>query len=224
MPRELSAYRDVAPPGQVDLLYRLSNQARGKHLLHVSSTKMGGGIAEGLQNLTPLLREMGIHTRWEVMEGTEAFYQTTQCFHNGLQGQDVKLTDAIQDAYVEGTRARAHHLDLSADVVMTYDPAPLALIDEAPADSRWIWRCHLDVSRPQRKVWGFLRSYVAKYDAVVFSLPQFAQPLSLPQFLMTPSIDPLSDKNREMEQEEMTRILDKLGVPRDKPILLQVSR
>jgi trehalose synthase len=100
----------------------------------------------------------------------------------------------------------------------------LALIDEAPSDARWVWRCYLDVSRPQRKVWNFLRRYIIKYDAAIFSLPQFAQPLPVPQFLIYPSIDPLSDKNRELAPEEVNRILEKLQIPLDKPILLQVGR
>jgi len=224
MPKELKAYLDVAPPGKVDLLYKLSKQVRGKRMLHVNSTRSGGGVAEILQNLIPLLLELDVQARWEVMEGTSPFYQATQRFHDGLQGEEVKLTDDLVDAYQECARANAHSLDLAADVVMAHDIHPLALIDEAPADSRWIWRCHLDASRPQRKAWAFVRQYVAKYDAAVYSLPQFTQPLSLPQFLIHPSIDPLSDKNRDLAPDEVDRILQKLGIPRDKPILLQVSR
>jgi trehalose synthase len=192
-------------------------------LLHVTSNRTGGA-AEVLQSVIPLLREFGLSVRWEVMTGSEPFYQATRWMHYGLQGQDVKIPETLMDAYLDCSQENAERLDLSADVVMTHDPHPLALIQHAPTDSRWIWRCYLDVSHPHRRVWSFLRPYVVKYDAAIFSLPQFAQPLPVPQFLIYPSLDPLSDKNRDLPQEEITRILDKLQVPRDKPILLQVSR
>jgi trehalose synthase len=224
MPTALSDYREIAPPGKVDLLLRLAQQVKGKRMLHINSIRRGGGVAEILQHLVPLLKELGVEARWEVMEGSAPFYRATQRMHDGLQGDEGKLPDTAMETYLECTRANAAVLDLDSDVVMTHDVHPLALIDQAPADTRWIWRCHLDVSHPQRKVWGLLRPYVAKYDAAVFSLPQFAQPLSLPQFLIYPSIDPLSDKNRDLAPEESQRMLTELGIPQDKPMLLQVSR
>src|SRR5207302_4350095 len=122
------------------------------------------------------------------------------------------------------TRARAAALELTADVVVTHDVLPAGLVDARPPEGAWVWRCHLDVSRPQRRAWTFLRQFVVKYDAAVFSLPKFAQRLPIPQFLIYPSIDPLSEKNRELSEGEIAATLDRLGIPRDKPILLQVSR
>lgn len=224
MRRELSAYRDIAPPGRVDLLYRLSKQVTGRRMLHITASRAGSNVAEILQTLIPLLQDLRIRAEWQVMDGTEGFYNAVRSFRNGLQGQDVKVPDDVLDAYLEYSRTVAESLDLSAEIVMTHDPHPLALIEAAPTDSKWVWRCYLDVSRPQRRVWNFLRPFVAKYDAAVFSLPQFAQPLPLPQYLIYPSIDPLSDKNRELSPEEIDAIMDKLQIPRDKPILLQVSQ
>ena len=224
MPKDLSAYREVAPPGKVDLLYKLSEQVRGQRMLHVNSSRTEGGVAEILQNLVPLLLDLGIRARWEVIQGPESASQAMQYLDHGLQGHGVKASDTMMDAYLDYMHANARTLDLSADVVMTHDSVPLALIEEAPTDSRWIWRCHLDVSHPTRKVWAFVRPYVVKYDAAVFSIPQFVHPLPIPQYLVYPSIDPLSDKNRELDPEETERTLDQLGVSRDKPILLQVSR
>jgi trehalose synthase len=224
MPTELAAYRNIAPPGRVDLIYQLSKQVKGRRMLHISSTRTGGGAAEILQNLTPMLRELGLQVEWAVMEGSESFYHAVRVIHDGLQGEDVVVNDGLLSAYLECTRHNATTLDLSADAVIVHDAHPLALIEQAPTDSRWIWRCYLDLSRPQRKVWNFLRPYVVKYDAAVFSLPQFAQPLPVPQFLIYPSIDPLSDKNRDLAPEEVNQILEKLRIPRDKPILLQVAR
>jgi trehalose synthase len=220
----LKDYKDIAPPGRVDLLYRVAKQLKGKRHVHVSSSRIGGGVAEILQRLTPLMLDLDVPIRWEVMQGAEPFYEAVHAFHNGLQGEEVRLGEQLIEAYLNGIRQNGQTLDLSADTVVTHDPLPLALIDFAPTDSRWIWRCYLDVSRPQRRVWNFLRPYVAKYDAAVFSLPRFAQPLPLPQFLVYPSIDPLSDKNRDLSEQDIDRLLEGLGVPRDKPILLQVSR
>jgi trehalose synthase len=223
MPSELHAYRDLAPAGRIDLLYQLGKQVKGKRFLHLTSGRTGGA-AEILHSVIPLLVEFGVSVRWDVMAGSDTFYEATRSFHNGLQGQDVKVPDTLIEAYLDCIRTNAQRLDLSADVVMTHDPQPLALIEQASTDSRWIWRCYLDVSHPHRRIWTFLRPYVVKYDAAVFSLPQFAQPLPVPQFLVYPSIDPLSEKNRDLDPEEITRVLDKLQIPRDKPILLQVSR
>jgi trehalose synthase len=130
----------------------------------------------------------------------------------------------MYETYQEHNRANAKRLELEADVVMVHDPEPAALVDARAPEASWIWRCHVDLLRPQRSVWDFLRSHIVRYDAVIVSLPQFAQRLPVPQFLVYPSIDPLSDKNRDLSRIEVDRILESLGVPRDKPILFQVSR
>lgn len=224
MPITLNSYRDIAPPGRVDLLYRLSRQTVGKRLLHITGDRTGGEIGEVLHALIPLLTEVGLDVRCDTMKGAATFHEAVQTFRNGLQGEDVKVPEALLEGYREAIHQTGRALDLSADGVVTHDPDTLGLIDYAPSDSRWVWRCYLDVSRPQRRTWNFLRPYIIKYDAAVFSLPQFAQPLPVPQFLIYPSIDPLSEKNRELAPEEVHQVLEKLHIPRDKPILLQVSR
>lgn len=220
----LAQYRDIAPKGTVEFLRRLGERAQGKSMLHVNSTRYGGGVAEILHRLVPLLAELGVNTRWEVISGTDVFYKATKSFHNALQGTKQRITTEMYDAYLHCNRENAKQLNLEADVAMVHDPQPAALIDAHPQGTRWIWRCHIDLSTPQRAVWQFLRPYVVRYDAAVFSLPKFAQRLPIPQFLIYPSIDPLSDKNRELMPEEINHILQRLGVPQDKPILLQVSR
>ncbi len=220
----LADYRDVAPTGTVDFLRRLGELAEGRTILHVNSTRYGGGVAEILHRLLPLMDELGVKTRWEVLTGTDLFYRTTKSFHNSLQGTKQRLTKEMFDAYVECNSENAKRLNLDADVALIHDPQPAPLIDHRPSGSKWIWRCHIDLSTPQRSVWQFLRPYIIRYDAAVFSLPKFAQRLPIPQFLIYPSIDPLSDKNCELPDEEIGAILDRLKIPRDKPLLLQVSR
>jgi trehalose synthase len=220
----LEAYREVAPPGTVEFLYRLSEKVRGRSLLHINSTRQGGGVAEILMRLVPLMSDLGIKMSWEVLEGHPEFFRVTKAFHNALQGEEQVITEEMFETFLECNRRNAERLPLDADLVMIHDPQPAALVLQRDPRGKWIWRCHIDASRPQRRVWNFLRRYVERYDAAVFSLPKFAQRLSIPQYLVYPSIDPLSDKNRDLSDREVAGILGRLAVPQDKPILLQVSR
>jgi trehalose synthase len=220
----LEAYREIAPQGSVEFLFRMAEKIQGKKIIHVNSTKLGGGVAEILRSLVPLLQSVGLDAQWEVITGNEEFFSTTKAFHNALQGQEQKIPPAMLQNYLEVNRENAKHLSLGADFVVIHDPQPAALIESRPPKGKWIWRCHIDVSQPQRKVWDFLRQFVVNYDATIFSLPRFAQRLPIPQFLIYPSIDPLSDKNRDLTPEEQQGILRRLKVSLDKPMLLQVSR
>ena len=220
----LEDYREIAPRGSVEFLFRMAEKIQGKKIIHVNSTKLGGGVAEILRSLVPLLQSVGLDAQWEVITGNEEFFSTTKAFHNALQGQEQKIPPAMLQNYLEVNRENAKHLSLGADFVVIHDPQPAALIESRPPKGKWIWRCHIDVSQPQRKVWDFLRQFVVNYDATIFSLPRFAQRLPIPQFLIYPSIDPLSDKNRDLTPEEQQGILRRLKVSLDKPMLLQVSR
>jgi len=220
----LDGYGDVAPKGTIEFLRCLAARVRGRSFLHVNSARHGGGVAEILHRLVPLIAELGVDARWEVIKGDPAFYTVTKAFHNALQGREQTITAQMLDDYVSTNRACADRLSLEADLVLIHDPQPAPLIESRPAKGKWVWRCHIDLSSPQRRAWRLLRKYVSKYDAAIFSLPKFAQRLRIPQFLIYPSIDPLSDKNRELTRAEVDATLERLGVPRDKPILLQVSR
>jgi trehalose synthase len=220
----LEAYREIAPQGTVEFLFRMAERIRGKKIIHVNSTKMGGGVAEILGSLVLLLQSVGLDAQWEVITGNEEFFSTTKTFHNALQGLEQKVPPDMLQNFLEVNRENAKHLSLEADFVVIHDPQPAALIESRPGKGKWIWRCHIDVSQPQRKVWDFLRQFVVKYDATIFSLPRFAQRLPIPQFLIYPSIDPLSDKNRDLSPEEQEGILRRLKVFPDKLMLLQVSR
>ncbi len=219
----LEKYQDIASSGAVDFLYKLSDKVRGKSLLHINSTTRGGGVAEILKRLVPMLQDLGVEAGWEVLKGSGEFFNVTKSFHNSLQGQEQSITDEMFRIYEECITENAEYLSLDADVVVVHDPQPAALINYRE-NGNWVWRCHIDVSHPIRKVWAFLRRYVAKYDASIFSLPGFSQKLPHTQFLIYPSIDPLNEKNRELSEEEEKTILEKLEIPEDKPILLQVSR
>jgi trehalose synthase len=220
----LDDYRSISPPGSVDILRRMAEKLRSRKVLRINANRSGTGVAEMLDRHTPLLQELGIDARWEVIRGGEGFEAACQAFYNMLQGEEDRFNEEMLQQFVATNRENAQQLSFDADVVVIHDHHPAPLIDIRPQEGKWVWRCHLDIARPQRKAWAMLRQFVVKYDAAVFSLPKFAQRLPIPQFLIYPSIDPLSEKNRELSESEIRGTLDRLGIPRDKPILLQASR
>jgi trehalose synthase len=224
MPVSLEEYREVAPKGTVEFLQRLAGRLEGRRFLHINATRYGGGVAEILTRLVPIMADLGIDANWEVIEGNPEFLAVTKAILHALRGREQVITDEMLEAYVACNEANAKKLPLDGDLVMIHDPEPAALIEHRPRDGRWVWRCHLDVSQPRRTIWTFLRRYAMKYDAAVFSLPKFTPRLPLPNFMVYPSIDPISEKNREMDRTEVGRVLDRLQIPRDQPILLQVAR
>ena len=210
---------------EVDELHALARPLGGSEVLMVNSTAVGGGVAEMLNRLVPLLAELGLAPRWEVIAGDREFYEVTKAFHNALHGA---LYDAPPDAieifrrYSEVNRAR---LRLDAEFAVMHDPQPVALIDGRSGHSgHWIWRCHIDLSRPSQTVWEFLEPWVNRYDAAIFSSPDFSRQLPIPQYLFYPSIDPLSDKNRPLEPEFVRLVLERYGIDPARPILVQISR
>ncbi len=223
MIRELEQYREVAPKGTIDFLHRLSDLVQGKRFLHISAVRYGGGMVEILRRLVPIMKAMGIEARWEVLAGTQEFSDVTRRISDGLQGRAETITEAMYQTYLEVSARNARALDLDADLVFIHDPQPAALVEHRKG-GKWVWRCHLDAGQPYRSVWTLFRRHVLKYDAAVFSLPGFAQRLPLAKFLIHPSIDPLTEKNRELSRVEIGQVVDRFGIARGKPILLQVSR
>lgn len=224
----LARYAEYAGEDAVEQLRQLARPLRGKKLVHVNSTRQGGGVAEILETMVPLMRAVGIDARWEIIEGTPDFYTCTKSFHNCLQGRPLRIPQALLTEYEQVSARNAMRLRPlleEADVVFIHDPQPAPLLNYCPdRQGAWIWRCHIDLSHPYRPVWKYLRQYVAGYDASVFSLDAFAQPMPHPVFLITPSIDPLSDKNLPIDQETLGRVLDEFDIDPLRPMVLQVSR
>lgn len=212
----------------IDHLRQLAESLHDKRIVHVNSTRSGGGVAEILYKLVPLTEELGIDTRWEIITGEEEFYRCTKGFHNALQGNRTDVPDRLLRVYEQTNAENAERLAptlADADVVFIHDPQPAALLPHFPhRQGRWIWRCHIDASRPYRAVWKYLRNFVKQYDASIFSLPAFAQPLPHSQYIVPPSIDPLSEKNAEVSAEEITRTREKFQIDPQRPVALQVSR
>lgn len=223
---ELDKYEPFVGEGVLRELRLLGEHLAGKRVLNINSTRVGGGVAEILNRLVPLLNEVGLDSRWEVIHGTEDFFVLTKNLHNALHGKPYTFTAIDQETFNLTTRQNLERLNLDADVLFIHDPQPAGLIKarETRTGSGWIWRCHIDVSAPAPGAWEFIAPIVERYDMSVFSAPQFARPLVMPQVLIAPSIDPLSDKNRELSQSEIENILRRLGITSDKPMVTQVSR
>jgi trehalose synthase len=219
----LDAYKGIAEPGELRAIEYIAEKLKGRTMLHVNSTAAGGGVAELLQRMVPLIKDLGIDVRWSVIKGTKPFFEVTKGLHNALQGQGRQLTKKGWDLWEEVNRRNAKRMDLDADCVFIHDPQPAMLID-AKKRGVWIWRCHIDISTPDRTTWYFLKNYVDRYDAAIFSVSKFAQATPIPQFMIPPSIDPLSEKNVELSTEEVAGVYERFEIPRDKPVLLQVSR
>lgn len=221
----LDRYEEIVGHQEMEHLRRLAGRLAGKSIVHVNSAP-GGGVAEILGWMIPLMQELGINASWEVIAGSPEFYRVTKSFHNGLQGQPVTLKKSDFDLHYEVNRENAKRLNLQADVVFVHDPQPIYLPHFTPPGQvgRWIWRCHIDVSHPNRPVWKYLERAISHYDAAVFSMAAFTRPLSCPMFLIMPSIDPLSEKNCPVPEAERLETLARLGIDPERPLLLQVSR
>ena len=220
---KLDDYRDVAPRGAVDFLLRIGERLRGRRLVHVSASRYGRVMVELLNRLVPILNDLGIDTSWEILIGSADFEGIMRTVSRGLMGTEQVVTDAMLARLRAVSAENAARLRLDGDLVMVHDTAPLLLVESRSPSARWVWRYHHDLSSPQPQLWNALRPFAQRYDAVVFSLPRFAAPLTVPRFIVHASVDPLSERNREMPRAEQATYLDRLRVPRDKPFLLQVG-
>lgn len=221
----LQDYEPVVGAEVLDELRVVAERVRGRCLQHINSTPVGGGVAEILTRMVPLLGELGVNTAWDVIKGDEAFFSVTKAFHNALHGAPESITEDMLECYRATTEMNLRHMNFTGDVIWVHDPQPAGLIARKPQiGRRWVWRCHIDISAPDPRVWNFLRPFLEHYEASIFSMPDFAQHLPIPQFMVAPSIDPLSEKNRELAPDQVRRVLEKYGVDPERPVLTQISR
>jgi trehalose synthase len=224
----MSRIKDYAPivgESVVEELQLLAERLEGRSVQNINSTAVGGGVAEILLRMLPLLQDLGVKARWDVIRGNDRFFFITKKMHNALHGVQEEFTPEDWDFFLDVNRQNADVLADKADIVFIHDPQPIALVrNKRRNGGAWIWRCHIDFTAPLPPVWSFLRKYIESYDAAVFSAPAFSRPMAVPQVLISPSIDPLSDKNRDMPAEEVDAICSRFGLDRDRPIVTQVSR
>ena len=221
----VEGYRAVAGVHAIDVLERLAKALRGHRVVMVNSTAVGGGVAEILHRLVRLFQELDIPVTWEVMPGDTRFYAITKALHNALHGVPAELTASDRDHFMDVSRQAAKTLALDGDLIMIHDPQPAALASlRRKPGQHWVWRCHIDLSHRTPQAWDFLEPHLLYYDAAICSHQDFASGLPIPGFLAAPSIDPLSDKNRTIEDDEIDRLLEPFALPPTVPLVTQVSR
>ena len=224
-PPNFNDYEPIVGRANLEELRFLASQLKGKTIKMVNSTAVGGGVAEMLNRLVPLLTELEVGTHWDVITGGNDFFEVTKAFHNALHGADYQLTRQAQEIFLMYNEQNRQRMQFPEDVVVIHDPQPAGLI-QARKDShaKWVWRCHIDLSNPNAGVWGFLRPFIEKYDAAIFSSQSFARQLPTPQYLFYPCIDPLSEKNKDLDDSFVQKVCDEFGIDRKRPIVTQVSR
>lgn len=217
-------YQPLIGEEAVERIRRKANRLRDLRVLHLSSTFYGGGVAEMLSSETLLARSLGIKADWRLIQGSPDFFSVTKKLHNALQGAAINLTELKKEVYEETIVQNALRMDMDYDFVVVHDPQPLPLITQYRRTCPWVWRCHLDLSRPNPEVWEYVRDYVDQYDAMVVSLPEYAQNVAPPQVSIMPAINPFSGKNGPFGKAEVHDRLRHYGIPDDLPIVAQISR
>ena len=221
----LEQYSAILGEREINEMRVLAAPLKGRTVQMVNSTAVGGGVAEILNRLVPLAEELDIPIRWEVLTGGEDFYAVTKAFHNALHGSPYKATARDFEIFLAYNEMNRDRLRFDCEFTVIHDPQPAALIDARKDHAgHWIWRCHIDLSHPNLDVWNFLSPFVSRYDGAIFSSPEFARQLPIPQYLFYPSIDPLSEKNRDLEPAFIAGVLDRYQIDPKRPILTQISR
>ncbi|NLI99153.1 glycosyltransferase [bacterium] len=221
----LDDYAPIVTQGVIDEIRTLARLLGNVKIVHVNSTKEGGGVAEILGWFIPILEELGMRVQWEIITGDTEFFTITKKFHNALHGQKEEFTHEMFEKYRSNVKENSPKIPDDADFVIIHDPQPAAIIEQYPVrKAKWVWRCHIDLADADLRIWSFLRPFVERYDGAVFHMPQYTKNLMVPQFILPPAIDPLAPKNIELDDEQVGSILTSIGVPRNKRILLQVGR
>ncbi|MBN2324649.1 MAG: glycosyltransferase [Spirochaetes bacterium] len=223
--RSLDDYRTIVGDHVLYNVYHKAQRLYGKHILHLNSTYQGGGVAEILATLVPLMNDIGIDTGWRILHGNPDFFTITKKFHNALQGQSLNLTKIKKALYTATNENFSVYTHIDHDCVIIHDPQPLPLIKYHKKRQPWVWRCHIDLSNPSSEIWEFLKGFILRYDMVIISNEKYrSEQLPVEQRIIPPAIDPLSPKNMVLSEKDIDKYMQKFGIPRDKPIITQVSR
>jgi trehalose synthase len=221
----LAAYVPLLGAPEIDELRARAAQLSGRTVQMVNSTAMGGGVAEILNRLIPLMQELGLRPRWDVITGGEDFFEVTKAFHNALHGGPYASKKENLEIFLATNEMNRQRLQFDSEFTVIHDPQPAALIEaRTRQQGHWLWRCHIDLSKPNAEVWGFLRPFVYRYDGALFSSPEFARQLPIPQYLSYPCIDPLSEKNVDLEPSVIREVVERFGIDPSRPVITQISR
>ncbi|MEM0165761.1 MAG: glycosyl transferase family 1, partial [Saccharolobus sp.] len=221
----IEKYEKYIGEHELDSIFKIAERIKDLSILHVNSTRAGGGVAEILNRIVPLMKELGLNVDWKVIKGDDEFFNVTKSFHNALQNGIGNVNENHFKIYEKWQEINLSEIPLDYDVMFIHDPQPAGLIKFKKDNNKWIWRCHIDISNPYPPVWNFLKKYISQYDSMIVSVPSFGRDdIDIPQFIIPPSIDPLSTKNKYIPETTITRILYKFGINENKPLITQVSR
>ncbi len=219
------SYRKIVGDEVIAEIYKKARKLYGKYILNINSTYQGGGVAEMLSSLVPLMNNTGIDAEWRILHGNPDFFTVTKKFHNALQGAEINLTELKKRLYTETNGNFATYTHIMHDAVMIHDPQPLPIITFYKKRQPWIWRCHIDLTAPNPKIWDYLKSFILRYDAVIISMEQYRRrDLPVEQVVIPPAIDPLTPKNMSLDESTINKFLSKFDIPLDKPLITQISR
>jgi trehalose synthase len=223
--KRIEDYRGIVDDSVIDEIAVKAKALKGASVVHVNATNYGGGVAEILDNFVLLMNDLGIRTDWRVLHGIPDFFEVTKKFHNALQGADNHFSKEELELYQFINEKFAQFADLSHDYVIIHDPQPAALVAYVKHTAPWVWRCHIDITKPNPQAWDFMEPYIRQYDRMVVSSEIYkVDKLPLQQDIISPSIDPLSPKNMELNEVEIQDYLHQYQIPMDKPFFTQVSR
>lgn len=224
--KRVEDYRGIVRDEILADLHKRASRLYDRHVVHVNSTAQGGGVAEILYTLVPLMNDVGVDAGWRVLVGGSDFFNVTKSFHNSLQGAPIDLSENKKRIYTQASENFAAYTHITRhDAVIIHDPQPLPIIRFYKKRQPWIWRCHIDLTAPDPTLWEFLKSYILRYDLVIVSHPAYLRPdLPVEQRVINPAIDPLNQKNVEIGEKTVAKYLAKRRIPTDKPLITQVSR
>ncbi len=220
----LEDYRKVAGDKVIEEIYRKAKKFTGKRVVCISSSHQGGGVAEMLNSIVFIFNEVGIKFGWRIIQGSPDFFTITKSFHNALQGERIGLSVEKKKTYLRINERFSIFTHLNHDLVIVHDPQPLALIDFKRNKQPWIFRCHIDLSQPDKRTWNYLKGFIEKYDHAIVSTEEYKKKLSIPQSIICPAIDPLSPKNKQMSKKQIDRYLKLHKIDAARPIICQISR
>jgi trehalose synthase len=221
---EIEDYEALVGAEVIQRIRDKADKLKGLRVANFNSTYYGGGVAEIISSLTLLMNSLGLRTEWRVIQGTPDFFSITKKMHNALQGGEIDLSRIKKEIFEQVIYENSVRNFLDHDFIIVHDPQPLPLIEHYEKKCPWLWRCHLDLSRPDKEMWRYLRRWIDNYDAVILSCKEFAQEMKPPQRMMMPAIDPFTIKNRHLSDREINERLAHYGIPTDLPLVVQVSR
>lgn len=224
MLEKLQKYEDIAGEDAINEILQRARKLQGRHIVAISSTNQGGGVAEMLNSIIILFNEIGIKFGWRIIHGSPDFFNITKKLHNALQGEKISLSKKEKEFYLKTNRRFSEFTHLDHDLAIVHDPQPLALINFYEHKQPWVLRLHIDLTKPDRSAWNFLKPYIKKYDHLIVSDDNFKKVPELPQTVIYPAIDPCSPKNKDLPKRSIDKILSGFGINMKKPIIAQISR